>query len=433
MNMIVEIVATVVDVLFLLWFITRFNDIPLQKRPLTALWAALLLVYQLTADCFWHGFDLLYMLGSFLIAVSFALSLKKRFDLWPIFSAMIFVIEPMLFNSLIYSFFALFIGQMNTIMQGSQSSARVIYIIICKLVQFAFYKLMLLAFRKEKDLNVKSALLSFLFTVSTALGLGALMKIAAQSTSPETDILALVLAIILVLLNIISYIMINQVQRLLRHKYELAMLNKQRDFERSRMEEVNTIWSNIRKLKHDLKNHFGVVKGLLSEGKYDAGIQYFSELDNTVNSMGDLIKSGNTVIDYVINSKLSNLEGVQVLVSGYVGNFNDIDDIDMVSILGNILDNAIEAQEKVTGEKRIELLFLQKNSNRIIICKNSVGVAVLKNNKHLKSTKSAPEIHGLGHQIVESAVAKYNGLIDYFEENNCFGVQIVLPDNKTHS
>ncbi len=429
MNMIAEITATVVDVLFLLWFITRFNDIPLKKRPITALWATLLLVYQLTADHFLYGFDLLYMLGSFLIAMGFALSLRKKFALWPIFSATLFVIEPMLFNSMIYSVFSLFIDQMGMVMQGSQSYVRVIYIIICKLAQFAFYKFMLLIFRKEKDINVKSALLSFLFTVATALGLGALMKMAAQSTSPETDVLALALAIILVLLNIILYIMINQVQQLLRHKYELAMLNKQRDFERSRMEEVNTIWANIRKLKHDLKNHFGVVKGLLNEGKYDSGIQYFSELDNTVNSMGDLIKSGNTVIDYVINSKLSNLDGVQVLVSGYVGNFSDVDDIDMVSILGNILDNAIEAQEKVTGEKRIELLFLQKNSNRIIICKNSIGESVLKNNKRLNSTKSSPELHGLGHQIVETTVSKYRGLIDYFEENNNFGVQIILPYN----
>lgn len=427
MNLTVEIIATVVDVLFLLWFIPRFNDISLKARPITALWVVIMLVYQLTADRFFQGFEILYMLGSFIIALGFALGLRKRMALWPIFSASLFVIEPMLFNTLIYAVFSLFIDEMDTVMQGSQSYVRVIYIIICKLAQFAFYKLILLIFRKEKELNVKSALLSYAFTLSTALGLGTLMKMSSQNTSRENDILALILAIILVLLNIILYIMINQVQHLLRNKYELAMLNKQRDFEKSRMEEVNTIWANIRKLKHDLKNHFGVIKGLLSEEKYDLGIEYLSELDNTVNSMGDLIKSGNTVVDYIINSKLSNLEGVQVLVSGFVGNFSDIDDIDMVSILGNILDNAIDAQENVTGEKRIELLFLQKNANRIIICKNSISDSVLKNNRRLNSTKSSPELHGFGHQIVESTVAKYKGLIDYFEENDTFGVQIILP------
>ena len=428
MNLAVEIIATVVDVLFLLWFIPRFNDVSVKKRPFTLFWVLGLLVFQLTADRILQGFDLLYMLGSFLISLGFALTLKKKFAIWPIFSATLFVIEPILFNSLIYTDFSLFINEMDSVMQGAVSYVRVIYIIICKLLQFAFYRLMLLIFRKGKDLNAKSALLSFAFTAATALGLGALMKIAAQSVSRETNVLVLILAIILVSMNIILYIMIKQVQQLLHHKYELAILNKQKDFERSRMDEVNTIWGNIRKLKHDLKNHFSAISGLLEDGKYDSGIQYLSELNNTVNSMGELIKSGNTVVDYIINSKLSNLDGVQVIVSGYVGSFSDIEDIDMVSILGNILDNAIEAQEKTIGEKRIELLFLRKNTNRVIICKNSVSESVLKNNKLLSSTKDSPELHGFGHQIVESTVKKYNGIIDYFEENNVFGVQIILPE-----
>ena len=80
------------------------------------------------------------------------------------------------------------------------------------------------------------------------------------------------------------------------------------------------------------------------------------------------------------------------------------------------------------GEKRIELHFLQKNSSRVIVCKNTISESVLKNNKELKSTKHSSEFHGLGHQIVESTVQKYNGLVNYYEdEDGMFGVQIVIP------
>ena len=48
----------------------------------------------------------------------------------------------------------------------------------------------------------------------------------------------------------------------------------------------------------------------------------------------------------------------------------------------------------------------------------------------LRSTKSSSELHGLGHQIVESKVNKYNGIIDYFEDEDMFGVQIMLPESK---
>ena len=101
--------------------------------------------------------------------------------------------------------------------------------------------------------------------------------------------------------------------------------------------------------------------------------------------------------------------------------------------MANLLDNAIEAQEKLVSEKRIELLFLYRKSSRIIICKNTIDKSVLQNNKEMKSTKDSPELHGIGHQIVETTVGKYNGLIDYFEDSGMFGVQIVIPDAQVQS
>ena len=167
--------------------------------------------------------------------------------------------------------------------------------------------------------------------------------------------------------------------------------------------------------------------GFLDDGDIDSCKKYMDGLYQTVESMGNLIQSGNSAIDYMINSKLSNLDGIKVLVSGFVGNYHDVDAADLACILGNIIDNAIEAQEKVEGERIIELHFLQKNASRIIICKNTVFGSVLNENRDLKSTKAFPEQHGLGHQIVETTVQKYRGWIDYFEEDHMFGAQIILP------
>ena len=95
-------------------------------------------------------------------------------------------------------------------------------------------------------------------------------------------------------------------------------------------------------------------------------------------------------------------------------------------MMGNILDNAVEAIENVT-DKRIELYFAMQNSNRVIICKNTVASPVLETNKELRSTKNSGSAHGYGHLIIEKIVSDYHGMIDYFEESNMFGVQIVLP------
>ena len=94
--------------------------------------------------------------------------------------------------------------------------------------------------------------------------------------------------------------------------------------------------------------------------------------------------------------------------------------------MGNILDNAIEAVKDLPI-KRIDLLFSMQNANRIIICRNTIEKSVLQNNHSLASTKSEPDQHGMGHLIINRIVNDYNGIVDYFEEDGMFGVEIILP------
>ena len=135
---------------------------------------------------------------------------------------------------------------------------------------------------------------------------------------------------------------------------------------------------------------------------------------------------GNIVLDYLINSKMCTLENTEVIISGAVGDLSDIPNRELVSIFGNIIDNAIEA---ISGleEKRIELLFSRQGDNRIIICKNTIGESVLNQNGELISTKKDKNSHGLGHLIVEECVSRLDGMINYSESGNMFSVQIILP------
>ena len=425
----IEIFGTLADVLLLIWFLPKFNEVSLKKRPQALIWAAVLLAFQLVADRILQGFDLLYALIDFVIVLLFVLALGSRKKLWGVFSAFVYVIVVMLFNTLVYALFSFALEDINIIIQGKDTSAvpRILYIVACKLGHFSVYGLLLQIFKKNRSLDWFSAILSFAFTVSTAVGLGTVIKLAELNQTAKTDYPILVLSIILISLNGILYLMIRQVQNLMRSKYELRLMQERMDAERSRIDEATYIWDNIKKVRHDLKNHFTVIRGKLEEGNVEDCKQYLTNLYQTVDHMGSLVQSGNSVIDYLINSKLSGLENVQVLISGYVGNYSDIEEVDLACILGNILDNAVEAQKDVTGDKRIELHFLQKNSNRIILCKNTIETSVLEKNKELRSTKNTLESHGLGHRIVEDKVNKYHGILDYFEEDSMFGVQIILP------
>lgn len=425
---IIEIIATIIDVIFLAWFVSCYHSVSVWKKPKALIWVTLLLTYQLFIDTVLPAFDMVALIGVVVFSVGFSITLERKALIKSIFAAFLYLIVIMLTGNLVYSVFSVTIDDIDAVIHGSDSYLRVIYLLVCKLMHLASYRLLLKIFGKDRTLDWKNGVLSFLFTIATAFALGFLMKLAVSNPSDEVEVLVLILAALLILLNVILYLMIYQVQSLLKSRYDLMLIQERMTSEKNRVEEVSLIWDNIRQVKHDLKNHFSVLKGHLNEGDIESCQKYVSQLFGTIESMGNLIQSGNSVIDYLINTKLSTLDNVEVLISGYVGNYADIADVDLACILGNVLDNAIEAQEHVVFAKRIELLFLRKNSNRMIICKNTIKESVLRNNQRLKSTKDVPELHGMGHQIVETTVKKYDGLIDYFEKDDMFGVQIVLPE-----
>lgn len=426
---IIELFATLADVLFMVWFVPKFNGVSIKKRPISLIWALGLLIFQLLADRFLAAFDLLYVAIDFIIVLFFSISLQKGKNLWSVFSAAVYVIVIMLSTTFVFTIFSLFTDNIEVVVQGDISYIRLVFLLICKTIHFSFYRLLLLLFKKDNNLDIKNSLLSVLFNVVTAIELSIILEIAAIYDLSGMGLWVTILSIFMILQNIILYLMINQIQKLLKNKYELSLIREKIDSEKSRVEEATVVWNNIRKVRHDLKNHFAILKGKLEEEDMESCKKYLSELNNTVENMGNLIKSGNSIIDYLINSKLSNLNNVKVLISGYVGNYSDIDEMDLACILGNVLDNAIEAQKKVTAEKRIELHFLQKNTNRVIVCKNTIDESVLNDNSDLKSTKDSTEFHGLGHQIVESTVKKYDGMVNYYEDENntVFCVQIIIP------
>ncbi len=426
--LIFEIFATFADTMMLVWFVTKILGASLREKPWTIFIPIAQFSVQIFFDHIMPGFSLLPMMIMLLFVFAFAMVLSPKTVWWNALTAIAYISLMMLVSTFLYSIFSFLIENMAEILQGSNTKVRILYLSIAKLLLFFVYKLVLVLFKKDRSIETPSAIMSLILTFSTIIALSAIMNISAIVVTDDINIPVLVLAFSLLAGNIVLYLFIYQIQKLQRSKYELKLMNERIAHEAKQAEEANTIWNNIRKVRHDLKNHFSVIRGYAERGENDACLDYLNSIQQTVESMGTLIRSGNSVIDYMINSKLSVLEGVEVVISGYVGSFYDISDADMVCILGNILDNAVEAVVKTGKEKRIELYFSKINKNRLIICKNTVDAPVLKNNKHLLSTKTNKEAHGIGHQIVEATVKKYGGLVDYFEEDGFFGIEISLPE-----
>lgn len=427
---IAEITATVIDVLFLIWFIPSFFHTTWHKREnrVFLLFPALLLILQLSADYFHLAFDMLIISGIALLAAGYSLSLCKRKWFLSIVASSLYIFVIMLTSSLVYVVLSSLTNSTADTLQGAASPARIIYLAVAQSTQFVIYKLLLLFFKKSDRLDKKNGVMLLFFSFFTIIGLGALMAIAVRDSAQEMNLPVLTILFVLILSNFAVYFLIRQVMEMQRKEYEFKLLEERIHFEQTRFEEANLIWDNIRKVRHDLKNHFTILKAKLSQNDIPNCIAYIDQLYPEIESMGNLVHTDHAVIDYLINTKIPKNKDIHVIVSGYANAFKDIDDADLAGMIGNLLDNAFESVAKLDSsvKRQVELHFLCKNQTRIILCRNTIVESVLESNRELRSTKPGAN-HGLGHKIIDSIAKKYGGFVSYTEKDHMFCVQITLP------
>ncbi len=431
-NRIVEVIATITDVVFMVWFIPMFLKRSLKQ--VKNIWKYVLpvvfLIFQLVADKLFRGFDIGATLTVFIISLLFSICVCewKRNGFGTILASCLYMSVLMFSGSIVYSIFSFFINGMDVVMQGAFENERIIYIVVSLVVRFFLFKLILIVFKSNDKLDRKSGifvLLSFLFL---AIGLGVLMYISIKSTNvPDSSVL--LLTVIMTASNVALYFTVFQMEKLKQKQYEYRLIKERLALAQINSDEATKIWENIRKVRHEMKNHLTVLAVLLKKQDIEGCETYLSNLIGNVEHFGDIVRTDNAVIDYLINSKLTCLKDTKIIVSGYVGNFDDISDADLACMIGNVIDNAVEAENKIQDhDKRIiELHFLVQNQNRIIVCKNAIEESVLDTNKELRTTKKDTISHGLGHQIISEIAEKYYGFVNYSEVNDMFCVQIVLP------
>ena len=185
----------------------------------------------------------------------------------------------------------------------------------------------------------------------------------------------------------------------------------------------------VRQLHHDIKNHIACIKGV-TQSNNDAA-NYISSIENELDRYDNSFNTGNMILDIILNekSKICKEHNIKLLID--INNFDRcdfIDTIDTCSIFSNILDNAIEACEKIiNSEKEIILRGTIVNDFFIIRLENTKQNKVNIKNNHIKTDKKDTYLHGIGIKSIKDSVFKYNGevVIDFSE--NRFIMKIFIP------
>lgn len=208
---------------------------------------------------------------------------------------------------------------------------------------------------------------------------------------------------------------------------ELSEIKAEYAKQQDMAKEIKNMQEQSRLLKHDMKNHTLVILSYLEAGKLEEAKDYTSNILDNLNKMYTYINVGNSLMNYILNGKLSRAKELGIEIKAEIENlaFEYMDSVDFSALLNNLLDNAISASGNST-EKRLEVVISNRNGFDSIMVKNSIDASVLLENPDLKSTKQG-ENHGFGMVQIRKITEKYQGMIDIYEKNGWFVINVVYP------
>lgn len=205
----------------------------------------------------------------------------------------------------------------------------------------------------------------------------------------------------------------------LEYKYKQLDAMYQREADQS--EEIKRLHEKARRLKHDMKNHILVIAAYLNSNENDNAKDYLSQILNKLNQMYSYIETGNSILNYIINTKLEFANKNEIAIKAEVENlpFASLESVDLSALLSNLLDNAIEASLHVADPLIIVEIRKRRGYDTILI-KNRIHTSILASNPELRTTKAEKLEHGIGISQIQELVLKYDGMLEFYEEEGMF-------------
>ncbi|AST56807.1 histidine kinase [Thermoanaerobacterium thermosaccharolyticum] len=232
----------------------------------------------------------------------------------------------------------------------------------------------------------------------------------------------------IVVINVLVFTIIRMIYINGKNEYQYII----NDFKLRFIEEQNNLY---RKNKHELRNKILVLYELIRQMKYEDAEEFLMTYIDDINNSLIKVDTGNDIIDLLLYSKISAAIEKNISV-----NFICTVDLkyskkvtnDICSVLGNLLDNAIEECDRLKNNKRIEIMLKSDPVDYIFIVKNTCGEISedVKRNILSGGFTTKGDGRGTGLSIVKDIVYSYNGDINIKIDDKYFDVTVEIPSYK---
>ena len=343
-----------------------------------------------------------------------------------VFIVLFNVLSILAINTLMLTIFSFIFSTDFSELVAMRNSARIMLLATTKFLYFIITRLIL-----KLQKNVSSSMsakewLSVLGIFMITLTIGVMMFEAIWKEEYSETVLC-VFAVGLILINIISYTLFSRISEDNARKTELAMLELQLSEQAGRMKEIDCMYNEILHIRHDIKKCINCASILIEQGKYKEAENYLASLSSEkLGTIKEFVVLKSGVVSAVINAKLSQCKRENFLIETNISDcIEDFSEMDISILLSNLFDNAIEACEKTSCDKRLRFnMNIHKGYVRIIMGNSIDGNSAA--NPELKTTKADKKNHGFGIKTIKEIVEKYDGIYDFQVSDNEFVADIWL-------
>ena len=216
---------------------------------------------------------------------------------------------------------------------------------------------------------------------------------------------------------------------MLNQKMNKQIERYQRELIDTHYQEVETMYKKMRGWRHDYRNHIQTMKVLAENGDLNAIKEYLNKLDEDLTTVDTVVKIGNDMADAILNSKISlaKSKGITVKVDANIPVKLKMSELDLCVILGNLFDNAIDANLPLPQKQRmIRVYMVMKNTQLYISFTNfTASKKQIKNSNIFKTTKG--DGHGYGLIRIDNIIKKLDGYLSRNSEDGAFTTEILIP------
>jgi sensor histidine kinase YesM len=232
------------------------------------------------------------------------------------------------------------------------------------------------------------------------------------------------------ILLLLIYLLTESNQRYLKRTYEESATQYQNMLLTKQVNEVQNMYMTMRGWRHDYHNHLQTLKAHIKMNQINKAKDYLDQLELDLDQINQLIESGNVNLDAILNSKLSLAlkNDIEIHYKAEVPAELTVSDIDLCVLIGNLIDNAVEACDKMAetdGAKFIRLYIGVLKKQLYISVTNATNELVRKLDEDYITTKRGNHGHGL--KRINHIVEKYEGYINRKNEPGVFVTEIMLP------